>query len=204
MAEHFYTHIDPVNEKHIALAAETLAKGGVIAYPSDVNWAVGCDPSQTKALKRILQLKPEHPKKQPFSLLCQDLSMVSQVASLSSSAYRDLKKILPGPYTALLKSNATFLRKIKDKRQVVGVRVPQSPLLLSLIEYYDKPIATSSLGVEEGLSFGYQIEERFGHGIDLILDLGEEVIPLETTILDLTGDELVVVREGVGSIKYFK
>ena len=129
--------------------------------------------------------------------------MVSLVASLSTLAYRDLKKILPGPYTVLLKSNDNFLRKIKDKRQVVGIRVPQSPLLLALIDYYQKPLATSSLGVEEGISFGYQIEEQFGHGIDLLLDLGEEVIPRETTILDLTGDEMVVVREGVSSVDMF-
>lgn len=204
MAQHLYTHTDPVNEKHLEQAVSILEKGGVIAYPTDVNWAVGCDPSHAKALKRILQLKPQHPKQQPFSLLCESLSMVSQVASLSSTAYKDLKKILPGAYTVLLKSNETFLRKIKDKRQVVGVRVPQSPLLLALINYYKKPLATSSLGVEEHLSFGYQIEEQYGHGIDLLLDLGEEVIPQETSILDLTGDELVVIRKGVGSVSSFE
>lgn len=198
MVQHLYTHIDPINEKHFKKAVETLEKGGLIAYPTDVNWAVGCDPSQSKALKSILKLKPQHPKLKPFTLLCHDLTMVSQVASLNSYAYKVLKKILPGPYTVLLKSHQTLARRIKDKRQIVGVRIPQSSLLLEFIRYYKKPLATSSLGVDKSLFFGYEIEQEFGHGLDLILDLGEGVTPQETSIIDLSEGELVVVRQGIG------
>lgn len=205
MAKHIYTHINPSNRKHLAKACCIFENGGVVAYPTDVNWAIGCDASNSKALKKILSLKPGHPKTQPFSLLCSSLSMVSQVAFLDHSAYRMLKKALPGPYTILLKPQKNLARQINDKRRTVGVRVPNCPLLLDLINYYKKPLATSSLVFEENqLHFGYEVDENYGYGIDLILDLGQELIPYETSIVDLTEGLPKIMRQGRGSTDFFK
>lgn len=205
LAEHIYTYINPTSKKHLEQACCALEKGGVIAYPTDVNWAIGCDPSKPKALKRMFALKPSHPKEQPFSLICNSLSMLAQVAFLDQSAYRMLKKALPGPYTLLLLPQKKLARQFKDKRKVVGVRVPDSPLLLDLIELYGKPLVTSSLVFPERTFFyGTEVHDAFGHCLDLILDLGEEVVAYETSIVDLTEGTPEIIRQGKGNTDFFR
>ena len=209
MAKHIYTFVNPCVEKHLDLACEILGNDGVLAYPTDVNWAFGCDASSSKALQRIKALKPDHPKDQPFSLLCESLSMIANIANVENYAYRRLRKILPGPYTIMLQSNRTLPKQIGDKRACVGVRVPKAPLLLEIISRFGKPLATTSLpqsdsssrGGAEYLQYGYEIEQTFGHQLDLILDLGQEMFPRETTIVDLREAEVKVIREGEGSVE---
>lgn len=206
MAQHLYTFVNPCVEKHLDLACEVLRNDGVIAYPTDVNWAFGCSASSRKALDKIRQLKPDHPDDQPFSLFCSSLSMVARIANVENHAYRVLRKILPGPYTILLKSNRTLPKQIGDKRATVGVRVPKAPLLLELMKVFETPLATTSLPQQKNASssnefrFGYEIEEHFGHALDLILDLGQEIVPRETTILDMCSTDIEVVRKGEGNI----
>ena len=206
MAEHLYTYINPTNPKHLEKACEVLARSRVIAYPTDVNWSIGCDATQTKAVKKLLSLKPEHPKNQPFSLLCESLTMISDIAFISNSAYRMLRRALPGPYTILLKPQKKLAHQIHDKRKTIGVRIPSSPLLLDLLKMYGKPIMTSSLVFDHGkkFSYGYEIDEIYGHGVDLILDLGEEMQAAVTSIVDLTEDTPLVIREGLGPTDFFR
>ncbi len=105
MAKHLYTYVNPTSDKHIAQACDYLRNEGVIAYPSDVNWAIAWDPGCKKALDKVRVLKPFHPKEQSFSLLCDSFTMISKVGYLEANHYRLLKKVLPGPYTILLKKN---------------------------------------------------------------------------------------------------
>jgi tRNA threonylcarbamoyl adenosine modification protein (Sua5/YciO/YrdC/YwlC family) len=208
MAKHLYTYINPLSEKHLQEALRVLQNDGLIAYPTDVNWAVGCDASSVKAIKKIQALKAQHPKERPFSLLCDSLSMVAQVATVEQSAYRVLRKILPGPYTVLLASNRSLSKLINDKRKSVGVRIPAAPLLLGLVAALQRPLLTSSLPHgesedEEAIRYGYDVEARFGHQIDLILDLGEEVLPAETSIIDFSEGGCKVVRKGLGDVSMF-
>ncbi len=200
MAVHLYTYVNPCSEKDLAKAMAVLSSGGVLIYPSDVNWAFATDPAMNDGLERIRRLKPDHPKELPFSLVCSSIAMAASYAQIEVFAYRILKRILPGPYTILLPRNHLFPRSLKDKRKTVGIRIPASPLILSLIEAYGKPLATSSLPTlpDRPLEFGYQIEEELGHGVDMILDLGDAVSFQETTILDLTEGEIKIVRLGVG------
>jgi tRNA threonylcarbamoyl adenosine modification protein (Sua5/YciO/YrdC/YwlC family) len=207
MAKHVYTYINPPSERDLDEACAVLADGGLLAYPTDVNWAIGCDAANSKALDRIRLLKPGHPKEQPFSLICASISMAAKIANIEGSDYRVLKQTLPGPFTFLLQRNRSLPRQIKDKRRTVGIRVPASPLVLALVEKFGRPLATTSLprqivGAEHHaatvVKFGYELDDKFGHALDLILDLGTEIESLETTVIDMTEGGPIVVRQGVG------
>lgn len=209
MAELRYTYQNPVSERDMKDALQVLNRDGVIAFPTDVYWAFACDSRSQKAMARIRQLKPSHPKSQPFSLICDSFSMVSEYGSLSQSAYRLLKRILPGPYTIILKSSKILPKQIKDKRKVVGVRIPQSELVLELTKRFGFPLATTSLplpqNTEAPLSYGYEIEQYFGHAIDMILDLGEKQTLLETTIIDCVEEgDFQILRHGAGDTQLFE
>jgi len=206
MADHIYTYINPTSERDLDRVCKVLEHDGVIAYPMDVNWAIGCDASSVKALDRIRRLKPTHPKDRPFSLICSDIAMASTVANIDNNQYRALKKCWPGPYTVILKRQRSLARQIKDKRPVVGVRIPETPLIRDLVARLGRPLATTSvplLADGQEAKFGYQIIEEFGHGFDILLDLGEELPGLESTVIDFSEDEPVVIRVGVGDPEKF-
>lgn len=212
MARHIYTYINPTSERDLLEACRVLDNDGILAYPTDVNWALGCNAASKKAINKLYVLKAEHPKGQAFSLLCDSLSMVASVAYIENFAYRIIRRALPGPYTFLLQRNHDLPRKIKDMRKVVGIRIPDSPLLLDLIRMFGKPLITTSMppgpafseGDQQYLTFGYQINEAFGHAIDLILDLGEEIQPDETTIIDLSTTAIKIIRQGKGLTAEFE
>ncbi len=211
MAKVLYTFINPTSKKDLDEACRVLDRDGVIAYPTDVNWAFGCDPSSKKAVEKIRMLKPHHPKELPFSFLCDSISMISSIADVDHAAFAVLKKVFPGPYTVLLKRNRTLPRQMKDRRKLVGIRMPKFPLLLDLIGVFGKPIATTSIPYEiasesphhdeQWLHYGYEVDNIYGHALDLILDLGDPVPVHETTILDLSEGEITLIRQGFGSIK---
>ncbi|NRA67847.1 MAG: threonylcarbamoyl-AMP synthase [Pseudobacteriovorax sp.] len=206
MSEHLYTYDDPPSERDLDKACSILEKSGVIAYPMDVNWAFGCDASQSKALEKIRRLKPSHPKVQPFSLICADIAMAANVGNIDHQVYRYLKKAWPGPYTIIVKRNRSLPRQIKDKRQVVGIRIPKCPMVRALVERFGKPVATTSIPLgsdDEPLKMGYQIFDNYGHAIDLLLDLGEELPGLDSTVIDFTEGYPVLVRKGVGELEVF-
>lgn len=204
MAEHLYTYDDPPSERHLNRTVALLERGGRIAYPTDTNWAIGCDASQPKALEQLFRLKPDRPKDQPFSLVCADIAMVAEYAIVDQPAYRAMRKALPGPYTILLLRSRNLPRQLKDKRKVVGVRIPRCPLLLALVERLGRPLATTSCPpLSEGPppeepTMGYQVVEAFGHALDLVLDLGDELQPQPSTIIDYTEGVAHVVRQGAG------
>lgn len=212
MAEHIYTFDDPPSERDLDKAVRQLENDGVIAYPTDINWAFGCDASSTKALDRIHRLKPSHPKERPFSLICSSIAMASNLVNIDKVVYQYVRKAWPGPFTVLLVANRALPRQINDKRRVVGVRIPDSPLLLALVERFGKPLATSSVPVVPGYDpsaepappcFGYEVVEHFGHGLDMVLDLSSELSGQESTIIDLTEGIPLLVRRGVGDPNIF-
>lgn len=204
LASHLYTWINPVRESHILQICQVLEADGVIALPMDVAWAFVCDAASSKALERIHKLKPEHPKTRPFSLVCSSISMASRICAIDDHAYRLLKKALPGPYTVILERHATLPRQIKDKRREVGLRIPDEPLIASIIDNLNRPLAASTIPISQGEfgdglpSFGSQVMDIWGHALDLVVDLGEESPRQETTIIDLTSGQPHVLRLGAG------
>lgn len=206
MAELLYTYADPPAEKHLDKACKVLDEGGVLAYAVGSNWAFGCDPRRTKGLETIQRLKPEHPKSKSLSLLCADIAMAARFGHIDHALYRILKKAWPGPYTIIVRSNRELPRKIKDKRQVVGLRVPECPLIRAIIQQYDFPIVSSSVPSQtDGTPFrmGYQIDEAYGHALALVLDLGDELTGEESTVVSFVEGYPEVIREGLGDVAIF-
>ena len=203
LGKHLYTYIDPPNERHLDQICELLGKGGVVALPAGTTWMFCCDAASKKGVSRIQLLKPMHPKEKPFSLICSSISMAAKMARINDHAYRSLSRICPGHFTVLLKSSKMAPKILDTKRATVGIRIPDEPLTLAIVDYYGKPlIATSVPEDADGrlLRMGYTIQEHYGHGLDLVVDLGEELIGQETTILDFTSGEAEVIREGAGDL----
>lgn len=206
VSEHLYTYINPPSEKHLARTCEILKHDGVVAYSTGGNWAFGCDAASAKALDRILQLNPSHPKDRPFSLICSDITMAATVGSIDHALYRVLKRIWPGPYTVIVKRHKTLPRQLKDKRPVVGLRIPDAPLVLSLVAHYGAPLATTSVPMKaDGTPYqmGWEIFEVFGHGLDLLLDLGDQVPGVDSTIVDYSQGHPEIIRVGAGDPEVF-
>jgi tRNA threonylcarbamoyl adenosine modification protein (Sua5/YciO/YrdC/YwlC family) len=213
MGMHLYTYDDPPAERDVSRAVRILSDSGVLAYPNDLNWAFGCDAASAKALDRIYMLKPTHPRELPFSLLCSSISMAAEYAVIDNASYRLLRKAWPGPFTVLLNATRQLPRQLKDKRRVVGIRIPTSNLLRTIVERFGQPIATTSVptinlklpqgAVAQPPKFGYEVFETYGHAIDLVLDLGGELPGLESTIVDLTSGHPTIVRPGAGDPSLF-
>ena len=205
MGEHLYSFINPPNTKHLERICSVLENHGVIAVPMATNWAFCCKANSKKAIARIRKLKPNHPEKRPFSLVCSDLNMVSQYAQVGSNSYRVLRKILPGAYTVILKSSSNLTKQLNDKRRAVGVRIPEEQIIIDIITAFGEPILATSVPLDDSgqvIQMGYQVHETHGHGVDLVVDLGEELPGTETTILDMSDGEITLIRQGSGSIDF--
>lgn len=203
MSDHLYTHIDPPNPRHLARVASILEEGGVVALPAGTNWMFCCDAASKKGVARIRRLRPMHPKEKPFSLICSSISMASKMARIGNSSFRILSRICPGHFTILFRSSKHVPKLLDNKRATVGIRIPNEPLTLAVVEHYGKPLIAASVPADaEGrlITMGFMVQESYGHGLDLVLDLGEELIGKETTILDFTSGEVEVVREGAGDL----
>jgi tRNA threonylcarbamoyl adenosine modification protein (Sua5/YciO/YrdC/YwlC family) len=193
-------HINPKNpqKRLIEKAAEVLKAGGVIAYPTDTIYGLGCDLYNKKAIQRIYQIKRRDPKK-PFSFICSDLKHISEYAQVTNLAYRIMKRYLPGPYTFILPGTKLVPRIMLTKRKTVGIRVPDHPICLALVKALGNPIISTSanLSGEEALTDPREIEETLGSQIDLIIDGGILAVQ-PSTVVSLIDDEVRVVRQGLG------
>ena len=201
MSEHLYTYINPPNERHLKKICSILKNDGLIAIPTDTNWAFCCAATSKKAQQRISLLKPSRPLSQPFSLLCADIAMASTICKIGHQSYRLLRQIWPGPYTIILQSSASLPKRLKNKRENVGIRIPEEAITLAIVQHYGEPLMVTSLpssGNAPPLTMGYEVQEKYGHGLDLVVDLGEELPGTETTIFDFTGNDIELIRHGSG------
>ena len=195
--------VDPEHPspRHVERAVELLGRGGVIAYPTDTYYGLGCDLFSKKAIEKLYALKDRNRKK-PLSFLVPDLSDVAKYALVSNFAYRTMKSLTPGPFTFILPATRQVPEMMQTKQKQVGIRVPDAPLARALAAGLGHPLVTTSATNREGepLIDPKDIKELLGHGLDLILDGG--VIDAEpSTVLSLIGDELEVLREGKGKLE---
>ena len=186
--------------RHVQRAVELLASGGVIAYPTDTYFGLGCDLGSKKGIERLYQLKGRDRKK-PLSFLCPDLSDVARYAHVSNFAYRTMKGLTPGAFTFILEATRLVPEVMMSKQKQVGIRVPDSELARALAAGLGRPIVTTSATDAEGepLTDARDIKELLGYGLDLILDGGVKLMEA-STVVSLIGDELEVLRQGKGQL----
>jgi tRNA threonylcarbamoyl adenosine modification protein (Sua5/YciO/YrdC/YwlC family) len=200
MAQYFRIHNQNPQARLIAQAIAILREGGVVVYPTDSSYALGCCLGEKAALDRIRKLR-QIPAEQNMTLLCRDLSEIASYASVNNSAFRMMKSMTPGPYTFILKAKSDVPKRLQHpKRKTIGIRIPDNSISLALLEALGEPMISISLVLpNEDLpeTDPEEINEKIGKQVDLIID-GEAGGMDFTTIIDMTGDEPVILREGKG------
>lgn len=187
--------------RHLERAVQVLSGGGLVAYPTDTYYAIGCDLFSKKAIERIYLLKGRDRKK-PLSFLCPDLSDVAQYAHVSNFAYRTMKHLTPGPYTFILEATKVVPEMMMSRQKQVGIRVPDSELARALARGLGHPLVTTSATLSDGepLVAARDIKDALGKGLDLILDGGIQYSE-PSTVVSLLDDQLEVLREGKGKLE---
>ncbi|MSP24253.1 MAG: threonylcarbamoyl-AMP synthase [Myxococcales bacterium] len=184
----------------IARAARILANGGVIAYPTDTVYGLGCDPLNRQAIDRLFQMK-SMPRTKPLALICKDLSDIAKYAVVENAEYRLLKRFLPGPYCFVLRATRDVPRMLQSKQKTVGIRVPKHPVTRALVEALGRPLLSTTAAAPddpEPLVDPWAIDETFPM-LDLVLEAGP-CGSTATTVVDLSGGDVRVLREGAGPV----
>jgi tRNA threonylcarbamoyl adenosine modification protein (Sua5/YciO/YrdC/YwlC family) len=196
--------IHPVNPepRFVRMAVDILSSGGIIIYPTDTVYGMGCNVANKDAIERIHLLKRQRTDK-PFSFVCSDLTHISEYAHVSNAAFKIMKHLIPGPYTFILPAAKMkqLPRILVSKRKTVGIRVPASPTTLAIVNKLGHPILSTSVTTEEGelLNDPERIAGEFRNQVDMIID-GGTLISEPSTVLDLTDDHPVLLRRGSGDV----
>jgi len=205
MAQFFSIHPQTPQARLLKQAVTILHSGGVIVYPTDSCYALGCQIGNKDAMERIRTIRQvdEH---HHFTLVCRDLAEISNYAKVDNSQYRLLKACTPGSYTFILQASREVPRRLQHpKRHTIGLRIPDHPVTHALLSELDEPLLSSTLilpGDELPLNDAEEIRERLEHHVDLVIDAGPCGIDM-TTVIDLTSDAPGLVREGKGSLTPF-
>ena len=198
--------INPYNPQPrlIGQVVDVLKKGGVICYPTDTMYGMGCDIFNQKAVKRVHMIK-NRPKQKPFSFMCSDLKNISEYSHVGNMAYRLMRKCLPGPYTFVLTGTKLVPKIMLTRQKTVGIRVPDYPICQYLIQGLGNPILNTSALLNKGSEppvDGFDVHDLFGNQVDLIID-GGQILPNPSTVVSLIDDSPDILREGKGDISLF-
>lgn len=196
--------IDPTEPESwlVARAADVLRKGGVAIIPTDTVYGLACGISHAKAIKRIYELKNMDSKK-PLAILVDDMTTVGQYAKgVTTPYYRLLKRVLPGPYTFIFEASAEVPKIMLRKRRSIGIRMPDHPITLALLAELDEPLLTTSVRTPDDhwVIEPVEVESTLDHRVDVVVDCGP-LVATPSTVVDLSGDSPVLVREGKGSVE---
>jgi len=206
MSHYFEIHPDNPQARLIKQAADIINQGGVIIYPTDSSYAIGCHLGDKKAMDKIRMIR-QLDKNHNFTLVCRDLSEISHYAQVDNINYRLMKTLTPGPYTFILPATREVPKRLLNpKRKTIGIRVPDNDVCSALLKELDQPIMSSTLslpGEEYPMTDPYQIRLKLESVIDLIIDggyCGHE----PTTVVNLTNDKPEILRQGLGSADWLK
>jgi len=188
----------------IQQAAEILSKGGIIAYPTDTVYGIGCDIFCKQSIDKIFFLKGKS-KQSPLSFICPDLKDISKYAHVSNQAYKMMRQLLPGPYTFVLKGTRLVPKLMITKRKTVGIRVPDNNICQALLKELGRPIVSTSASLQEDMIFidPEKNDIHMGHALDLVIDGGILGIT-PSSVVDLSDEPFRVLRKGKGDISMFQ
>ncbi len=194
---------DNPNQKVVQKIANALRDGGLIIYPTDTVYAIGCDIFHARAVEKICKLKKEDPRKANLSFICSDLSQVGEYARVETPVFKILKKNLPGPFTFILNGNSKLPKLFKQK-STVGIRIPDNGIVDAIVRELGNPLMSMTLHDQddqiEYTTDPELIDERYGHSVDLVIDggIGGEI---ESTVVDCTEEEITITRQGKGILE---
>lgn len=198
-------HPDNPDKRKIEQVITALKKGGIIIYPTDTVYSMACDMNNRKAVERMAQLKGIKIEKANFSLICYDLSHISDfTVQFGNNIYKMMKRALPGPYTFILNANTSIPKLFKSKKKTIGIRVPDNNIARMLVKELGNPLISTSVLDNEDEILEYitdpeLIHEKYENIIDIVIDGGYGQNEA-STIIDCTGNEAEVIREGIGSL----
>ena len=197
MQHYIINSVNP-QKRFIQKALQILREGGLLIYPTDTVYGLGCDLHNKKAIQRIYQIKGTD-KKSRLSFICPDLKNIAKYAHVSNPAYKIMKRLTPGPYTFILEASREVPKILLENRKTVGIRVPDSAVCHALLEAFGHPVISTSARMQnEEYSIDMnEIKDQFGHAVDLILESDEPGLH-PSTVIDLTTEEPRLIREGKG------
>lgn len=181
-----------------------LKEGGVVIYPTDTIYAIGCDINNVKAVQRVCQLKGIKPEKANFSMICRDLSNIAAYAKVGNETFKVMKRNLPGPYTFILPATNKLPNVMMNKRKTIGIRIPDNYIVMAIVEELGNPLLTTSVksddDIMEYMTDPELINEVYGKQVDVIIDggAGQNVA---STVVNCTGDSIEIVRQGIGELE---
>lgn len=189
--------------RYINRVVDLLRSGGVVAYPTDTVYGIGCDIFNKKAIARIYQIK-RRPKYKPFSFICADLKNISEYARVSNFAYRIMKKLLPGPYTFILEGSSLVPKLMLTSRKTVGIRVPDNAICLEIVRALGHPLLSTSVtsGDAEPMNDPGEIERTLGSSLNMIVD-GGVLYSSPSSVISLIDDSPEILRVGKGDVSLF-
>jgi tRNA threonylcarbamoyl adenosine modification protein (Sua5/YciO/YrdC/YwlC family) len=200
-----FVEINPENIdiRKINQIVEVLKNGGIIIYPTDTVYGLGCDINNKSAVEKICRIKGIKPEKMNFSMICSDLSHISDYTKpIDNSIFRLMKRALPGAFTFILKANHNIPKIFKNNKKTIGIRIPNHTVPLKIVEQLGNPILTTSIHHEDEIldyiTEPFEIYEKFKYDVDLVIDGGTGNI-MPSTIIDCTNTEPIVIRQGLGS-----
>ena len=191
------------NQREIDKVVEVLREGGIVIYPTDTLYAFGCDALNVRAVEKICALKGINPQKNNLSIICYDLSDVSEYAKVNTATFKLMRRNLPGPFTFILNTTSTLPRIYKNKK-TVGIRVPDNNIIRELVLQLGSPIMTTSIFGDESEAVEYRtdpelIHEKWGNIADIVVDGGEGGLE-PSTVIDCTKDLPEIIRQGKGEL----
>ncbi len=189
------------DQRQIELIVKTLNEGGIIIYPTDTVYALGCSIDQKQAIEKLCAIKKIDPDKALLTFICSDISQVASYARpIDTTIYRVMKRNLPGPFTFILEANNEVPRLIKGRKKTIGIRIPDNKVVQSIVEALGKPMLSASLksfdDIQEYYTNAFEIYEAFQHQVDIVVDGGLGHLDA-STIVDCSENELNIIRQGV-------
>lgn len=203
-------HPDNPEGRKIQQVVEALRSDGVIIYPTDTVYGLGCDIMSSKALERICRIRNLNPDKAMLTFICQDISQVAEYAwQIDKNIFKLLKRNLPGPFTFILRSSNAVPKLFRNRKKTVGIRIPDNQIALAIVQQLGRPILSVSLkppsdvedDMEEYYIDPFDIREHFERVVDIIVDGGEGGTE-PSTLVDCISDEIVILREGKGELVF--